>query len=142
MNTRRILALDYGEKRIGAAISDRLCITAQGLPNIQNEPSAFLKIKEIVEREGITEIIVGLPRNLNGTIGESAKKVESFAEELKKHISIPVKFWEEWLSTKEAERHLIFADKSRKKRKDLIDRVAAQLILQGYLDSIPNKDED
>ncbi len=139
MSLKKILAIDYGEKRIGIALSDALQMTAQGLPNIDNNRYKFDKIKALCENENVAEIIVGIPRRFDGTIGEAAQKIEKFAQQLKKHVNIPVKFWDEWLSTKEAEKHLIHADKSRKKRKGLIDRVAAQLILQGYLDSIKNK---
>ena len=139
MPTGRILAIDYGEKRIGLAMSDPLNITAQGLPTIANDKNTFSSIKSTVENEKVVEIVLGLPRNLNGSIGESAKTVQGFGEELKKYVNIPINYWDEWLSTCEAEKHLIFADKSRKKRKGLIDKVAAQLILQGYLDSLPNK---
>jgi len=135
MLEKRKLAIDYGEKRIGIAVSDPLNITAQGLPNIANSPKAFHEIQAVVEEKNVGEIILGLPRRLDGSLGESAIKVKNFGESLKKYVNIPIIYWEEWLSTKEAEKHLISMDKSRKKRKGLIDMVAAQLILQGYLDS-------
>ena len=137
----RILGIDYGEKRIGIAISDPLKLTAQGLPNIMNGPSCFEKIKDIAEEQGVEEIVIGLPRNLNGSLGPSAEKVKAFSDRLRELIEVPVRFWEEWMSTREAERHLIHSDKSRKKRKNLIDKVSAQLILQGYLDSLGRNDE-
>ena len=136
MTNKRTLAIDYGEKRLGIAISDPLHITAQGLPNVANSPNMFDEIADIVKREDVGEIVIGLPRRLNGSIGQSAENVKNFGERLAKYVNIPIKYWEEWLSTKEAEKHLISLDKSRKKRKGLIDMVAAQLILQGYLDSI------
>jgi putative Holliday junction resolvase len=131
----RILALDFGDKRVGVAVTDPLNITAQGLPNLNNSPDIFNKIREIVLSYNVKEIVVGYPRNLNGTIGESARKVELFTESLKKHIDLPIVLWDEWLSTSEANRHLISADISRNKRKGLVDMVSAQLILQGYLES-------
>lgn len=135
MSSKRVLAIDYGSKRIGVAVSDPLGITAQGLPNVDNDAERFENIRKITEEKGVSLIIVGLPRRLDGTLGQSAQEVKKFGDELRKKLAIEVKYWEEWLSTAEAERHLINADRSRKKRKGLRDRIAAQLILQGYLDS-------
>jgi putative holliday junction resolvase len=135
----RILAIDYGTKRIGIAISDLLHMSSNGLPNIENNQRKFEEIAKIVQNESVEEVVIGLPRKLNGTIGEAAQAVQQFSEELKKYINVPIVFWDEWMTTAEAEKHLISQDKSRAKRKEIRDRVAAQLILQGYLDSKANK---
>lgn len=129
----RILGLDVGEKRIGVAMSDGLAITAQGLDTIARDDMASLG--NIIKDHGIAEIVVGLPLNMDGTKGKNAQDAILFAEKLKKEFSIPVKMWDERLSTLYAEKEMIKGDLSRQKRKRLSDRVAAQLILQNYLDS-------
>ena len=139
MEQGRILAIDYGEKRIGIAISDPLGITAQSLPTLANNSLKFEEIKKLAETKMVCEIVIGLPRRLNGTIGPAAENVQRFGDELAKHVAIPIVYWDEWFTTSEAEKLLISADKSRQKRKQVIDMVAAQLILQGYLDSKPGK---
>jgi len=129
----RILALDLGSKRIGLAISDPLGITAQGLETIERTDIEGLE-KVIKERE-ITEIVIGLPLNMDGSEGERAKDAIEFSKELKEKFSIPVKMYDERLSSAYVEREMIKGDLSRSKRKRLSDRLAAQIILQGYLDS-------
>jgi len=129
----RILGLDVGSKRIGVAISDALGITAQGLDNIERGDDAALA-KVIKERE-VKEIVVGLPLNMDGTEGERAQDANKFADEIREKYSLSVKMWDERLSTAFVERAMISGDLSRKKRKKLKDRAAAQAILQGYLDS-------
>lgn len=133
----RILGLDVGDKNIGVAISDGLGWTAQGLPNIkvQGQGQVSIALGEIIKENQITEVVVGMPLNMNGTSGPAAQKVANFIEELKKQISIPIKIWDERLSSLQAEKIMIAADLSRKKRKKRIDRLAAQLILQSYLDA-------
>ena len=136
----RILALDVGTRKIGIAISDALSITAQPLETLirKSKKADFQPIKEIVCDMGVSKIIVGLPLNMNGTPGFRAKEIYSFVEKLKEEIKIPVQLWDERLSTLEANRILLQADMSRRKRKKLDDKIAAQLILQSYLDSQPN----
>lgn len=133
----RILGLDVGTKRIGAAISDSLNITAQPLEAIarKSDGDALEAIKGIISEFDVGEIVVGLPLNMNGTKGESAQLALKFAEELKKKFDKPVKMWDERLTTAEAERLLIKSDVSRKKRKGVRDTMAAQLILEGYLNA-------
>ena len=133
----RILALDLGEKRIGVAISDALNIIAQGEETIErkNDKDTINKIKELIERHDIKKIIVGMPINMNGTKGDKARYSEEFAAILKKETSISIELVDERLTTKQGERMLIEADVSRKKRKRSIDKIAAQLILQSYMDS-------
>lgn len=131
----RILGLDIGTKRIGAAISDPLGITAQSLKTIAREPfeESTEEIKKIISEFDVTELIVGLPINMNGTKGKGADEVVEFVERLKEKIDKPIKLWDERLTTMEAEKILIESDVSRKKRKGVKDKLAAQLILQSYL---------
>lgn len=133
----RILAIDYGKKRFGLAISDPLGLTAQGLPTLvsQGRKCDLEKMKEIVRANGVEKIIVGLPRKMDGTLGQAAKEVLSFVEQLRKHLSLPVITRDERLTTKRAEREMISAGLSRAKRKSRRDKIAAQFILQSYLDA-------
>lgn len=130
------MALDYGDKTIGVAVSDALKITAQGKEVIRrtNLKADLKRIAEIVEEEEVEKIVVGLPKNMNGTYGPRAEATLKFVEKLKKHFSIPIDTWDERLSTMEAERTLLEGDLSRKKRKKVIDKMAAAIILQGYLE--------
>ena len=134
----RILALDTGEKRIGVAVSDPLGIIAQGVTVIaRRDPETDLnEIKRIVEEYKADSVVVGMPINMDGTKGKSAEKVNEFVEALKGRLSIPVYTYDERLSTKESEKFLISADVSRKKRKQVIDKMAAQLILESYLERL------
>jgi len=131
----RILALDMGEKRIGVAVSDALGITANPRESIiyKSDQDTIDSIINIVKEEQIGEIVVGLPLNINGSQSNFTKKVLGFAEELKKKTDVPVKTWDERLTSMQGERILLEADLSRKKRKQVIDKLAAQLILQNYL---------
>jgi len=134
----RIMGIDYGEKRIGIAISDPLGITAQGLPTIErtNIQADIQKILNIIREKEVNEIVVGLPKHMNNTLGEKAQAVMAFVDLLKKHVTIPVNTIDERLSTIRAHKAMLEGDLSRKKRKDRVDMIAAQLILQGYLDKI------
>lgn len=136
----RIMGLDVGDKRIGVALSDLMGWTAQGLETIHrtNIKSDLQRIETIIKEHDVKKIVVGLPKNMNGTLGPQSEKVVEFAERLKKRTNLEIIFWDERLTTVAAERTLIEADVSRKKRKTVIDKVAAIHILQGYLDS-PNK---
>ncbi|MFH1753358.1 MAG: Holliday junction resolvase RuvX [Candidatus Omnitrophota bacterium] len=129
----RTLALDVGSKRIGLAISDALGITAQGLETIERGDEHALE--NIIKERDVSEIVIGLPLNMDGTKGERAQDAILFAESLKNKFSMPVKMWDERLSTLHAEREMIRGDLSRKKRKRLNDMLAAQLILQNYMDA-------
>lgn len=132
----RILGLDMGDKTIGVAVSDEMGWTAQGLKTLIRKGfnEELSSIKEIIEEYGVKEVLVGLPKNMNGSIGPQGKKVITFVERLKTALSLPVLLWDERLSTVRAEKVLLEADMSRKKRKGLKDKLAAQFILQGYLD--------
>jgi len=140
----RILGIDTGSKRMGFALSDELGITAQGLSTIEylDRGTLFDKIKDIVVKFSVKEIIVGLPINMDGSRGEQAEKTIEFCEMLKNKIDIPIKLWDERMSTLEVERIMIQADISRNKRKKKIDKLAAQVMLQSYLDSLERNKEN
>ena len=133
----RILALDVGTKRIGVAISDELLITAQGRDTIyRQDPVRDLEsINNLIKANDVTEVVVGLPLNMNGTYSDKTKEVVAFIDSLAKIVTVPVKTWDERLSTVQAERVLLEADVSRRKRRHTQDKLAAQVILQSYLDS-------
>ncbi|MBI4641178.1 MAG: Holliday junction resolvase RuvX [Candidatus Tectomicrobia bacterium] len=132
----RVLGLDIGEATIGVAVSDALGLTAQGLETIKRKElkSDFERLQELIEEYDVGEIVVGLPKNMNGTIGSQAEKMLHFAERLREIFRLPVFTWDERLTTMEAEKFLIAADVRRKRRRQVINTLAAQLILQGYLD--------
>lgn len=130
----RILALDVGDRRIGVAICDELEISAHGLLTVDRQSKNCLgKIKEIVEEYNVEEIIIGMPVMMDGTMGIQGEKVNRFVDEIKKEIEIPVKLFDERLTTKLVEKTLIDADMSRNKRKKIIDKLSAVIILQDYL---------
>jgi len=133
----RILALDHGTKRIGLAISDETEIIAQPLEYLSAEPlEEFLKrLKEIVDSREVGEILVGIPRNMNGTYGPAAAKAREFVGALQKVLTIPVKTWDERLTSVQANRFLIETGMRREKRKERVDQTAAAILLQSYLDS-------
>ncbi|MGM2457636.1 Holliday junction resolvase RuvX [Bacillus cereus group sp. BceL015] len=134
----RILGLDVGTKTVGVAISDEMGWTAQGLETIKiNEERGqfgFDRISELVKQYDVDKIVVGLPKNMNGTIGPRGEACQQFAENLRELLQLDVVMWDERLSTMAVERLLISADVSRKKRKQVIDKMAAVVILQGFLD--------
>lgn len=135
----RVLGLDFGQKTIGVAISDPFGWTAQGIEIIRREDEKSInksisRLGEIIKQYDAEKIVLGYPKNMNNSIGERGKKTEDFKAKLEKHFDIPVILWDERLSTVGAERGLLEADLSRKKRKDVIDKMAAVFILQGYLD--------
>lgn len=133
------MGLDVGSKTVGVALSDELGWTAQGLTTIQinEEKNEFGidKLGTIIKEQQVKEIVVGLPKNMNGSIGPRGEASQYYADLLKKTFGLPVVLWDERLTTMAAERVLLEADVSRKKRKKVIDKMAAVMILQGYLDS-------
>lgn len=134
----RIMALDLGSRTIGVAVSDMTGLIASGVETIhRTSPERdFSRLGELFREWDAGEIVLGYPKNMNGTIGERAKVSESFAAELKQRFpGIPVVLWDERLSTVAAEKVLIDADLQRKKRRKVIDMMAAVVILQNYLDS-------
>ena len=134
----RIMALDVGSRTIGIACSDALLMTAQGIETIRRTSleNDFNRLSELISEYELHELVVGMTKNINGTKGDRAEKTEEFVEKMKAVIDLPVTFWDERLSTVMAERQLIAADVSRKKRKGVIDKMAAVVILQGYLDRL------
>jgi len=135
----RIMGLDVGSKTVGVAISDALGWTAQGIETVKideaNGEFGIERIAELVKEYAITEFVVGFPKNMNNTVGPRGEASENYKKLLEETFSLPVKLWDERLTTMAAERMLIDADVSRKKRKQVIDKMAAVMILQGYLDS-------
>lgn len=134
----RIMSLDVGSRTIGIACSDALLMTAQGIETIRRTSleKDFNRLQELIAEYEVHELVVGMLKNMNGTKGERAEKTEEFVEKMKEVIDLPVTYWDERLSTVMAERQLIAADVSRKKRKSVIDKMAAVVILQGYLDRL------
>jgi putative Holliday junction resolvase len=132
----RILGLDIGSKRIGVAVSDELGLTAQGLETLtcRDPQTDVRRIVDLVGRYGVEEIVVGMPYNMNGTEGAQVRKVREFIERLEQVVHVPVHEWDERMSTVAAERVLLEANLSRSKRRKVVDKVAAVLILQAYLD--------
>ena len=132
------MSLDVGSRTIGIACSDALLMTAQGIETIRRTSleKDFNRLQELIAEYEVHELVVGMPKNMNGTKGDRAEKTEEFVEKMKEVIDLPVTYWDERLSTVMAERQLIAADVSRKKRKSVIDKMAAVVILQGYLDRL------
>jgi len=132
------MGLDIGTKNIGVAVSDETCTLAQSREVIRRKSieQVVSRIKELLEKFKVEEIVVGLPINMNGTEGEKAAESRKWADMLKEKLAVSVYLWDERLSTREAENIMISGNVSRKKRKVSIDKLAAQIILQGYLDSL------
>lgn len=136
---KRYLGLDIGDRTIGVAVSDLLGLTAQSVETIRrkNLASDIARLGELMQQYETRELVSGYPKNMNGSEGERCEVVRSFIDEVKKvYPDIHVMFWDERLSTVAATRSLLEADLSRRKRKKVIDKMAAVFILQGYLDSI------
>jgi len=133
----RVMGLDYGDRRIGVAVSDELRWTAQGLTVVEKrrDGGELDKIAEIAKEHDVSEVVVGLPKNMNGTIGPRGEICQDFASQVKQKLGIPVHLWDERLTTVAAERTLAEAEIGLKKRKQVVDKMAATLILQNYLDS-------
>lgn len=135
------MGLDYGSKTVGVAISDPLCITAQGIETIERKEENKLRktlarIEELAKEYEVEKIILGFPKNMNNTVGERGEKSLEFKEMLERRTGLPVIMWDERLTTVEAERTLIESNVRRENRKKYIDKIAAVFILQGYLDSL------
>lgn len=132
-----ILGIDVGEARIGLAISDDLGMLAHPLETVHvKEGGAIKRVASVVRDKKIATVVIGLPRNMNGTYGPAAEKAREFAAKLQALAPCAVKFWDERLTTVAAQKSLHEAGKNVKQSRQVIDQVAAQLILQGYLDSI------
>ncbi|MBU3132529.1 Holliday junction resolvase RuvX [Clostridium gasigenes] len=134
----RILGLDVGSKTIGVAVSDPLGYTAQGVTTIRRikKDTDIEAIKKLCVEYSVETIVVGLPKNMNGTIGESGERMLGLCEVIKEATGIEVVTWDERLTTVAAHKSMLEADLSRGKRKKIVDKIAAIFILQGYLDRI------
>jgi putative Holliday junction resolvase len=133
----RILGIDHGTKRIGLAISDELGMIAQPLEFVPAEPfSGFLeRLKEIIRQKEVELLLVGMPRNMDGSYGPAALKAQEFVAVLQNSVTVPIKTWDERLTSAQANRFLIEANVRRSKRKEKVDKTAAAILLQSYLDS-------
>ncbi|HWX19780.1 MAG TPA: Holliday junction resolvase RuvX [Candidatus Binatia bacterium] len=134
----RILALDHGTKRIGIALSDELKMIAQPLEFVPAEPFAdcLARLKELLRDKEVELVLVGMPRNMNGSYGPAALKVQDFVAALKRAVTVPIQTWDERLTSAQANRFLIQANVRREKRKEKVDKMAAAILLQSYLDSL------
>ena len=132
----RILGIDFGERRIGLAVSDTLGITAQGLPTLDTRKTKdiFAYIENIIKEKDVTKVIVGMPKNMNGTIGPKGREVEKFIQELIKRTQMEVIPWDERLTSVQSLKAMREMG-TKQKHKEVTDRIAATLILQSYLDS-------
>jgi putative Holliday junction resolvase len=141
---KRILGIDFGERRIGLALSDPLGIIAQPFLTFDTQKNGdiFKKIEELIEEKGIEEIVLGMPRNMDGTIGEKGKVVQEFSQMLSNRVQIPIIFRDERLSSVESLRILRDAGAKLHKYKKSVDKLSAALILQGYLDSLKRKEDE
>lgn len=139
-STGRLLGLDVGNRRIGVAISDLLGITAQGLPTLhrRNKRTDFAELERIIADHNVAEIVVGYPLRLSGAESSQTAKVVEFAEELKRRSGLPVHLWDERLTSAEANRLLRETDMSIKRRGEVVDQMAAVLILQSYMENRKN----
>lgn len=133
----RVLAIDHGTKRMGIALSDSLGIIAQPLEFILAEPfPAFLeRLQALLRTHEVSQIVVGLPRNMDGSFGPAAQKVQEFVAKLKQATPIPVRTWDERLTSSQANRIMVEAGVRRQNRKEKVDKTAAAILLQSYLDS-------
>lgn len=133
----RILALDHGTKRIGVAVSDELKMIATPLEFIPAEPFASVldRLKQLIVEKEIDLILIGMPRNMDGSYGPAALQVQEFIAVLKDAITVPIRAWDERLTSAQANRFLIAANVRRDKRKEKVDKTAAAILLQSYLDS-------
>ena len=143
----RIMGLDFGSKPVGVAVSDPLLITAQGLEIIRRKDENKLRqtlarIEQLIDEYEVSEIVLGLPKNMNDTIGDRAKLSLEFQDNLERRTGLPVVMWDERLTTVAADRTMMEAGIRREHRKEYVDKIAAVFILQGYLDLRANKESN
>ena len=136
----RIMGLDFGSKTVGVAVSDPLGITAQGVEIIRRKSvnklrQTLARIEELIKEYDVDELVLGLPKNMNGTEGERCERTREFKEMLEKRIGLPVAFWDERLTTVAADRAMVEKGMGRYERKEYVDEIAAIFILQGYMDA-------
>ncbi len=134
----RILAIDHGSRRMGIAVSDELKMIAQPLEYIPAEPFAgFLaRLRELLRAKEVELILVGLPRNMDGSLGPAAQKVQEFVGTLRRQVAVPIRMWDERLTSVQANRLLVQGNVRRDKRKEKVDKMAAAILLQSYLDGL------
>lgn len=137
--------MDFGSKTVGVAISDPMLITAQGLEIVRRDSEKRLRrtlarIEELIVEHEVDEIVLGLPKNMNGTLGERAEKTLEFKDMLERRTGLSVQLWDERLTTVAADKAMIDAGIRREERKEHVDKIAAVFILQGYLDCLKNKE--
>ena len=134
---KRALGIDLGEARIGVAVSDELGMLAHALETIvvKDTPDPVGRVVQLATGKDVGHVIIGLPKNMDGTTGPAAEKARAFAEKLKERLDCPVRLWDERLTTVAAQRYLHDAGRNEKQSRSVIDQVAAQIILQGWLDS-------
>lgn len=144
MNNKRILGIDFGDKNIGLAISDRLQITAQPLAlyRTQGKQEDLIYFKKLSAEHEIEKIVIGLPLRMNGTLGTRAEKTKTFASWLEKSLNLPVVFWDERLTTKQAFKILKEQNIRPQRKKSLKDQISATLILSSYLESLRVETDD
>ena len=143
----RIMGLDFGSKTVGVAISDPLLITAQGIEIIRRKEENKLRrtlarIEELIVEYEVSEIVLGMPKNMNNTIGERAQLTLEFQEKLERRTGLPVRMWDERLTTVAADQAMKEAGIRREHRKEHVDKIAAIFILQGYLDYRAGKETE
>ena len=143
----RILGLDYGSKTVGVAVSDPLGFTAQGVEIIRRKSEnkmrqTLARIEELIAQYQVEEIVLGLPKNMNNTLGDRAEKSLELKETLERRTGLPVVMWDERLTTVSANRVLMETGVRRENRKEHVDEIAAVFILQGYLEYLANKNEE
>ncbi len=141
----RKMGLDFGSKTVGVAISDPLLVTAQGIEIVRRSREDKLRqtlarIEELILEYEVDEIVLGYPKNMNGTLGERVEKTLAFKESLERRTGLSVKLWDERLTTVAADRAMNEAGLDSRERKEHVDKIAAVFILQGYLDSLNNKE--
>lgn len=143
----RIMGLDFGSKTVGVAISDGLLVTAQGIEIVRRKQESKLRqtlarIEELIVEYGVEGIVLGLPKNMNGSEGERIEKTKEFEEMLKRRTGLPIVEWDERLTTVAADKAMIEAGIRREERREHVDRIAAVFILQGYLDYRKNRENE
>lgn len=135
----KIMGLDLGTRTLGIALSDALGMMAHGLETFRFEEKHYKKaishVQELIKAQKVTAIVLGLPKNMNGSIGFRGEETQAFAKKLEEATGLPIVLWDERMTTMQVERVLISADVSRSKRKKVVDKMAATVILQSYLDS-------
>ncbi len=143
----RIMGLDFGSKTVGVAISDALLVTAQGIEIIRRKQENKLRqtlarIEELIEEYAVEEIVLGLPKNMDGSEGERVEKTREFKEMLERRTGLPISLWDERLTTVAADKAMMEAGIRRENRKEYVDEIAAVFILQGYMDHKKNRENE